>query len=522
MKFQTMSKQDVFQDQSQLAHALKDLLTKDMPVLIAFQVKLLIQETENNVSHHHLALVPTKFKLLLIELPVVDALLATSQDKFQMLPEPDVSTDHLLFADVLRDNQLMDTLARLAQLDKLHNQVMPRLATLHLVPLPIKSDQLLMPSTVEDVRLAKHQTSSQMPLELNALLDHLLTAQLAQPDNLMMDTHAKPAQLDLFKIQTMPDNATDQLALDNTTSNFQLTTTPVEDAKPVNGQDKFQIQPELLVLLDHLLNAQTASPEDLLMDMLVNNAQPVKFKILTTSQDVLQDHALVNTKFNLHTTHNHVEDVRPALGQDKCQINSNKHVSTDQLPNAVALRNNQPTDTAVSHVQKDSSKIPQTNRDVLDHHAMANIKSNFLLTLSHAEDVTLANGQHSCQMHQELNACQDHLLTAELALRDNLMMDTHALHAQEDKFKIQTTLDNATNHNASVSMISNLLSTTTLVEDAKPVNGQDKFQIKLRLLVLPDHLLNAQTASLEDLLMVMLVNNAQLVWFKIQTTCLNV
>jgi hypothetical protein len=286
MKFQTMSKQDVFQDQSQLAHALKDLLTKDTPVLIAFQVKLLIQETENNVSHHHLALVPTKFKLLLIELPVVDALLATSQDKFQMLPEPDVSTDHLLFADVLRDNQLMDTLARLAQLDKLHNQVMPRLATLHLVPLPIKSDQLLMPSTVEDVRLAKHQISFQMPLELNALLDHLLIAQLAQPDNLMMDTHAKPAQLDLFKIQTMPDNATDQLALDNTTSNFQLTTTPVEDAKHVNGQDKFQIKLRLLVLPDHLLNAQTASQEDQLMVMLVNNAQLVWFKIQTTCLNV--------------------------------------------------------------------------------------------------------------------------------------------------------------------------------------------------------------------------------------------
>jgi len=217
-----------------------------------------------------------------------------------------------------------------------------------------------------------------------------------------------------------------------------------------------------------------------------------------------------------------VEDANNAHGQDKCQINSNKDVLTDQLPFVVALRNNQLTDTAVSHVQKDSFKILQTNRDALDHHAMANIKSNFLLTLSPVEDVTLANGQHSCQMHQELNVCQDHLLTAELALKDNLMMDIHALHAHVDKFKIQTMLDNATNHNASVNMTFNLPSTTTPVEDAKPANGQDKFLTNRRLLVLLDHLLNAQTASQEDLLMDMLVNNAQLVWFKIQTTWPNV
>lgn len=356
MKFQTTSKQDVSQDQDQLAHALKDLLTKDMLVLIAFQVKLLIQETKNNVSHQHLALVPTKFKLLLIELAAVDASLATSQDKFQTSPEPDVLTDLLLLADVLTDNQLMDTLARDAQLDKLHHQPSQRLATLQLALLLIKSDQLLVFSTVEDVRLAKHQISSQIPLELNALPDHLPTAQLAQPDNLMMDTHAKPAQLDQFKIQTMPDNATDQLALALTTFNLLLTTTPVEDAKPVNGQDKFQIHRELLVLTDHLLNAQTASQEDLLMDMPVNNAQSVKFKIQTTSPDVCQDHAQDNTKSNLHMTHNHVEDANNALGQDKCQINSNKDVLTDQLPFVVALRNNQLTDTAVNHAQKDSSK----------------------------------------------------------------------------------------------------------------------------------------------------------------------
>jgi len=282
MKFQTTSKLDVFQDQSQLAHALKELLTKDTLVLIAFQVKLLIQETENNVSHHHLALVPTKSKLLLIELAAVDASLATSQDKFQTSPEPDVLTDLLLLADVLTDNQLMDTLVRGAQLDKLHHQPSQRLATLQLALLLIKSDQLLIPSTVENVRLVKHQISSQIPQELNALPDHLLTAHLAQPDNLMMDTHAKPAQLDLFKIQTIKDNAIDHLALELTTFNLLLTTTPVEDAKPVNGQDKFQIQQGLLVLTDHLLLAQTASQEDLLMDMLVNNAQSVKFKIQTT------------------------------------------------------------------------------------------------------------------------------------------------------------------------------------------------------------------------------------------------
>jgi hypothetical protein len=46
----------------------------------------------------------------------------------------------------------------------------------------------------------------------------------------------------------------------------------VEDANHANGQDKFQTLRELLVWLDHLPNAQTASPEDQLIDILVSNA----------------------------------------------------------------------------------------------------------------------------------------------------------------------------------------------------------------------------------------------------------
>jgi hypothetical protein len=66
LRFQIMSKPDVSQDQNQLVLVPKEQPTKDMLVLIAFQVKLLIQLTEIDAILHLLALLKTQFNSLLI------------------------------------------------------------------------------------------------------------------------------------------------------------------------------------------------------------------------------------------------------------------------------------------------------------------------------------------------------------------------------------------------------------------------------------------------------------------------
>jgi hypothetical protein len=85
-KFQIMNKLDALLDQSQPAHVFRELPIKATHVLIACQVKSLISpiQTEIPVSIQHHALAHNKSLLLLIELTVVDARLAHSQDKFQM------------------------------------------------------------------------------------------------------------------------------------------------------------------------------------------------------------------------------------------------------------------------------------------------------------------------------------------------------------------------------------------------------------------------------------------------------
>jgi hypothetical protein len=61
-----------------------------------------------------------------------------------------------------------------------------------------KSNLELITKTVEDVRPANGHNSCQTLPRLNVLLDQLLFA-TADKNNLLMDTHAKPAQLDTSK-----------------------------------------------------------------------------------------------------------------------------------------------------------------------------------------------------------------------------------------------------------------------------------------------------------------------------------
>jgi uncharacterized protein (UPF0216 family) len=290
----------------------------------------------------------------------------------------------------------------------------------------------------------------------------------------------------------------------------------VEDVLNANGQDKFQTTRELPVLPDHSLNAQTALPEDLMTNTHAFNAQQDKSKIQPTWTDVSLLLVPQTTKSNFHITLNHVEDVILANGQTSSQTNSELLASQDQSHNATADKDIQQTNMSALNAQLDKSKAWPTTRFALDHHVPDNTKSLLQLINSAAEDVILANGQHSCQTHQELHALKDHLLNAAPVPPDNLTMVTHAKIAQLDRSKIQTTVEFASLQYVMDNMTLDFQSTLNHVEDANHANGQDKFQTMRELPVLTDHSLNAQIALLEDLLTTTHVSNAHQDKSKIQ------
>lgn len=250
----------------------------------------------------------------------------------------------------------------------------------HNVPDNTPLELLLIASHAVDAPLAHGQLKFQMLPEVDALTDLSLLAQIADRDNQMMDTHVKPAQLVKSKIQTTPEHAIELNALDNMTSNCQSTHNHVEDARPANGQDKFQTKEELLVSTDHSFNAQTASPEDHKTTTHVKDAQLVKFKTQITSTDVSLELAVDNTKSNLLLTHNHVEDVKTANGQDSCQINSRLNVLLDHSPSVDADLSNPLMDTHAKPAQLVISKISTTSRTVSDQTVVDKDKSNSQLT----------------------------------------------------------------------------------------------------------------------------------------------
>lgn len=347
--------------------------------------------------------------LLLTEPIVVDAKTANGQDKFQMFQELLVSTDHLQYAMIAhKDNLLINIHARHAQLDKSNKSITQEHAILQDVPVNMLLEPLLITSTVEDARLALGHHKFQMPEEMLVSLDHSLPAQVATKDSQMMDTHVLPAQLETSRIQTIQDNVTDQFAMDNMISNSQSMLKLVEDAKPANGQDKFQTSVELLVLSDHLLTAQIAFKEDQMITTLVNNAQQAKLKTQELQTDVSLPTAPVDIKSNFHMTQDHAEDVTLANGHNLLLINSRLLVLKDQRLHAVADKNNQLMDTHVKTAQLELSKVPPTRRFVSDHHAQDNTKSNLLSMKLAVVLVKLANGHNLCQTLREHNACKDH------------------------------------------------------------------------------------------------------------------
>ena len=103
-------------------------------------------------------------------------------------------------------------------------------ATPQLVPDNTPLELLLITYHAVNVPLAHGQLKFQMLPEQDASTDHSLTAQTADRDNLMTDTHVLPAQPDQSRIQTTKEHAIKFNALDNMISNYQSTHNHVEDA----------------------------------------------------------------------------------------------------------------------------------------------------------------------------------------------------------------------------------------------------------------------------------------------------
>jgi hypothetical protein len=214
-----------------------------------------------------------------------------------------------------------------------------------------------------------------------------------------------------------------------------------------------------------------------------------------------------NTPSNLLLMLLTVEDAEHVPGQERFQINLEQLVSLDHLLSAmIALLDNLPINTHAKPAQLDKFNQQPIHKHATLHHVLEDIKLDIQSTTFNAVDVKLATGQSKCQMPEELPVLIDHLLSAIVALRDNPMTDTLALHAQLDKSMItellllvskhslQLTLRHATHHNVLDNMISNFQSIHHNVEDAKHANGQLKFQTTRELDVSEDHLLNAQIA----------------------------
>lgn len=123
-------------------------------------------------------------------------------------------------------------------------------------------------------------------------------------------------------------------------------------------------------------------------------------------------------KSNLELTLKTVENVRLANGHNSCQTLPRLNALLDNLPIAIADKNNHQMDTHANHVELDSFKAQLIKSNVLDQIAVDNMIFNYQLIPTTVEDVRLANGHNLLQTHQELNVYQDHLLNATVLVRE--------------------------------------------------------------------------------------------------------
>lgn len=239
----------------------------------------------------------------------------------------------------------------------------------------------------------------------------------------------------------MLTNAFLHTAVENTKSPSQLMPPHAEDAKIANSQHLFQIMRELCALGDHSLNA-TALANTLLIDTLVKNAHMACTKTQETHKDVLKlQDVMLETKLLVSVMLRAATDAEPVLFH-KSQERTDQS-AIDQDHNVDVLRNTHQMVTHVSNALTDKYlMMPDYNATQL-HNAMVPEKS---LELDRtAIDAMLAH-QTLFQMTPELLVLDQ--FQSALAMRNTLLMDMNAKHAQSDKLLIQITTRDASHNNA--------------------------------------------------------------------------
>jgi hypothetical protein len=175
---------------------------------------------------------------------VVDANNANGHDKCLMYQELNALIEYQMYATVDRRDLPMVMDVKNAQLDSSHQPIMPNNVLDHHVLDNTKFNSQLIQLPVDYVRPANGLNSNQIMPETNVNQDQLPIAEVALPEDQMINTHVRGAQLDKFKIQTMSRDAIPQLALDNTKSDSLSMRAIVVDVKNANGQDTNQTNRE--------------------------------------------------------------------------------------------------------------------------------------------------------------------------------------------------------------------------------------------------------------------------------------
>jgi hypothetical protein len=145
----------------------------------------------------------------------------------------------------LKDNLPTDTPALHAQPVKLYQRLINNNAMFQDVLVHSQSEPQLTTSTVVDARIAHSHVKFQMQQELLVSIDHSLFAMTALQDNLPIDTLARNAQLDKFKILKILKDATLQLVPDNTKLEVYSISSTAVDVRLANGQCTCQMLKEL-------------------------------------------------------------------------------------------------------------------------------------------------------------------------------------------------------------------------------------------------------------------------------------
>jgi hypothetical protein len=258
--------------------ALKDNQMMDTHVLLAQLAQFKILKTLRDATDQT-AQDNTKSNLLSTTSNVVPVRLANGQLTCQMLLEPNAFRDHLLHAHhALLDNQMMDTHALLAQLDKSKMPTMLEFAILQYAMVCTRSNCQSTKDHAENAKHANGQDKCQTMRGPLVSTDHLLNAQTASQEDQMITTLVNNAHSDKSKTHQTKTDVLLELAMVLEIFNLPLITLAVEDVKLANGHNSNQMQPKLNVLLDHWLSV-TADRDNHKMDTHVLPAQLDKSKV---------------------------------------------------------------------------------------------------------------------------------------------------------------------------------------------------------------------------------------------------